>query len=100
MNPALIEQIDKLKQEFNQSLPAAPNYSSLKHKLSMLQDMSRAQSLSGNNSRVVELKEEINKRFKELIERDDIKQKMEELEAEIGNSGMSGGMKEKIVFEG
>ena len=76
LNPALQEKIDKLKQEFHQNLSAAPNYASLKYKLDMLNEMSKAQNLSEKRSKAGELKQEINKRFQEVVNRPKIKQKI------------------------
>ncbi|CAI9098385.1 OLC1v1035018C1 [Oldenlandia corymbosa var. corymbosa] len=96
-NTALKEKMDKLTEEFNQTLPAAANYSRLKKKLDMLREISRVEKLSRKGSKEIELQQEINKRFKELTERPDIKQKLEALEIEKQTSGMSESVKEKIL---
>ncbi|XP_027069442.1 acetyl-coenzyme A carboxylase carboxyl transferase subunit alpha, chloroplastic isoform X1 [Coffea eugenioides] len=98
MNTALKEKIDKLRTEFNQKLSSAPNYASLKYKLDMLQELSNAQNLSGESNKVGELKQEINKRFKELTEQPELRQKIEALRAEIENSGISEEVKEKSLL--
>ncbi|KAL3536482.1 hypothetical protein ACH5RR_004943 [Cinchona calisaya] len=98
VNPTLKEKIDKLKTEFNQKLVAAPNYASLKYRLDMLQEMSKAQNFSVESSKAGELKQEINKRFKELTEQPDTKQKIEALRTEIENSGISEEVKEKSLL--
>ncbi|KAK4730489.1 hypothetical protein R3W88_023477 [Solanum pinnatisectum] len=103
MHPVLKEKLDQLKDEFNRNISAAPNYASLTNKLEMLQEMSKAQKLSEKNSKVNKLKEEINKRLKEVVNRPDLKEKMDALKAEIKSTGVSKvmdldqGIKEKLV---
>lgn len=100
--PILAEKIAKLKDEFNQKLSEAPNYPSLMYKLDMLDEISKAKITSERN-KATTLKQEINKRFKDIMDRTDIKEKIEALKAEIGNAQMSttedldDGLKEKIV---
>ncbi|KAL0338226.1 UNVERIFIED_CONTAM: Acetyl-coenzyme A carboxylase carboxyl transferase subunit alpha, chloroplastic [Sesamum angustifolium] len=86
-HPALKEKIEQLKDEFDKNLPTAPNYSSLKSKLNMLKELSKALNLSKKSTPKDELKIEINKRFNELVDRPDVKQEIEALKAEIANSG-------------
>lgn len=81
------EKIKQLMDEFNEKLPSAPNYSSLMYKLDKLDEFSKALKFSRKNNNV--LKTEINKRFKEILDRPDVKQKIETLKAEISNSGIS-----------
>lgn len=88
-HPALKEKIEQLMDEFEESLPSAPNYSSLVYKLDMLKELSKAFNLSKKNPDKDDLKSEINKTFKELVERPDVKQKIETLKAEISNSGVT-----------
>ncbi|KAK6120296.1 hypothetical protein DH2020_045987 [Rehmannia glutinosa] len=88
-HPPLKEKIEQLMDEFQKNLPTAPNYSSLKYKLDMLKELSTALSLSKKSTNKDDLKLEINKRFNELVDRPDIKQKIEALKAEIANSGVS-----------
>ncbi|KAJ0088046.1 hypothetical protein Patl1_31713 [Pistacia atlantica] len=89
MHPGLMDKIAKLKDELNQCLSAAPNYGSLKYKLDMLKEFSKAKSLSESKSKASTLKQEINEKFKEIISRPDIKEKMEALKAEVQESGVS-----------
>lgn len=102
LHPALADKISKLKDEFNQRLSEAPNYPSLMNKLDMLNEISKAKTISEGN-RATTLKQEINKRFKEVMDRADLKEKIEALKAEIENSEMStigdldDELKEKIV---
>ncbi|KAH6762009.1 acetyl Co-enzyme a carboxylase carboxyltransferase alpha subunit [Perilla frutescens var. hirtella] len=86
-HPALKEKIEQLMDEFKENLPSAPNYSSLMYKLDMLDELSKAFDFSKKSPTKVDLKTEINRRFKELVERPDVKQKIETLKAEISNSG-------------
>ncbi|KAA8516330.1 hypothetical protein F0562_016623 [Nyssa sinensis] len=103
MHPALKDKIEKLKHEFYQGLPSAPNYATLKYKLDMLKEILKAKNLSEKNNITGTLKQEINKRFKEVMDRSDVKEKIEALKAEIENSGLSRvedldqRLKEKIV---
>lgn len=89
MHPVLMDKIEKLKDEFNRGLTAAPNYENLAHKLDMLKELSKAKRLSENDSKAIKLKQEINKKFKEVVDRSDLKEKMEALKAEIRDSGAS-----------
>ncbi|XP_031276089.1 acetyl-coenzyme A carboxylase carboxyl transferase subunit alpha, chloroplastic [Pistacia vera] len=89
MHPGLMDKIAKLKDELNQCLSAAPNYGSLKYKLDMLKEFSKAKSVSESKSKASTLKQEINEKFKEIISRPDIKEKMEALKAEVQESGVS-----------
>lgn len=89
MDSALKDKIEKLKNALDQGLPDAPNYGSLKYKQDMLKEMSKAKSLMEKNSKATTLKLEVNKRFKEVMERSDIKDKIEAMKAEIENSGVS-----------
>ncbi|XP_050214338.1 acetyl-coenzyme A carboxylase carboxyl transferase subunit alpha, chloroplastic [Mercurialis annua] len=83
INPILMDKIEKLKDEFTQNLSAAPNYASLKYKLDMLKEFTKAKSISEKNSKALALKQKINNKFKEVMDRSDIKEKMEALKAKI-----------------
>ncbi|MBA0638368.1 hypothetical protein Godav_029694 [Gossypium davidsonii] len=99
MNPVLMDKIEKLKHELNQSLSAAPNYTILKYKLDMLKEVSTAKSLS----KAATMKQEVNKKLSEIMGRPEIKEKLEALEAEVQSSGSSSfidldeGVKDKIL---
>ncbi|KAL1210041.1 Acetyl-coenzyme A carboxylase carboxyl transferase subunit alpha [Cardamine amara subsp. amara] len=99
MHPVLIEKIEKLKEEFNTRLSDAPNYESLKSKMNMLRDFSRAKAASETAS----LKKEINKRFQEAVDRPEIREKVEAIKAEVASSGASSfeelpdALKEKVL---
>ncbi|KAL5806981.1 hypothetical protein ACOSQ4_029714 [Xanthoceras sorbifolium] len=104
MNPILMDKIAKLKEEFNQGLSAAPNYASLKYKLDMLKEFSKAKTLSESKDKAATMKQEINQKFKEIIGRPDIKEKVEAIKAKVQNSGASNfedldeELKKKIVM--
>ena len=89
VDPAFKSKIDKLRDEFNQSLPKAPNYESLKNKLDMVKELSKAKNIAEKNTKAATMKQEINEKFKEVMERQDIKEKFGALKAEIQNSGVS-----------
>ncbi|CAI9783106.1 unnamed protein product [Fraxinus pennsylvanica] len=89
LTPVLKEKIEQLNDEFNKNLPSAPNYSSLKYKLDMLKELSQAQSMSEKSTNTDKLKVEIDKRFKEVMDRPDLKQKIETVKGEIAKSGVS-----------
>ncbi|XP_017977126.1 PREDICTED: acetyl-coenzyme A carboxylase carboxyl transferase subunit alpha, chloroplastic [Theobroma cacao] len=99
MNPVIMDKIEKLKHEFNQGLAAAPNYTTLKYKLDMLKEFSKAKSLS----EAATLKQEVNKKFNEVMGQPEINEKFEALKAEVQNSGASSfvdldqGLKDKIL---
>ncbi|PON90145.1 Acetyl-CoA carboxylase, alpha subunit [Trema orientale] len=103
VDPAFKSKIDKLRDEFNQSLPKAPNYESLKNKLDMVKELSKAKNIADKNRKAALMKQEVNEKFKEVMERQDIKEKFAALKTEIQNSGVSkfgeldSGLKEKIV---
>ncbi|CAA3027368.1 acetyl-coenzyme A carboxylase carboxyl transferase subunit alpha, chloroplastic [Olea europaea subsp. europaea] len=89
LTPALKEKIEQLNDEFNKNLSTAPNYSSLKYKLDMLEELSNAQNMSEKGTNADKLKAEIDKRFKEVMDRPDLKQKIETVKGEIAKSGVS-----------
>lgn len=88
-HPALKVKIDQLMDEFQRNLPTAPNYSSLKYKLDLLKELSNASNISKKSTSKDGIKNEINKRFSELVDRPEVKQKIEALKAEIANSGVT-----------
>ncbi|XP_038882058.1 acetyl-coenzyme A carboxylase carboxyl transferase subunit alpha, chloroplastic [Benincasa hispida] len=89
IHPALKEKIEKLRDEFNRGLAKAPNYEKLKNKLDMLKDLSQSKALSVRDVKEASLKQEINKKFAEVLSRPDVQEKYELLRAEIENSGAS-----------
>lgn len=103
VHPALKGKLEKLRDELNQGLSAAPNYESLKYKLDMLKELSKTKSLAEKSNKGATLKQEINKKFAEVMDRSDIKEKYRALKAEIENGGVSTvqdldhELKEKVV---
>lgn len=89
MDPAFKNKIDKLRNEFNDNLPKAPNYESLKSKLDMLKELSKAKNLAEKNQKAAVMKQEINEKFKKILERQDVKEKFGALKTEIESSGVS-----------
>ncbi|XP_073281678.1 acetyl-coenzyme A carboxylase carboxyl transferase subunit alpha, chloroplastic-like [Primulina huaijiensis] len=88
-HPALKEKIELLKDEFDKKIPSAPNYSSLKYKLDMMKELSKALNPSKSRTDKEETRLEMNKKFRELVDQPDMKQKIETLKAEISESGLS-----------
>ncbi|KAL9243448.1 hypothetical protein vseg_017334 [Gypsophila vaccaria] len=89
MHPALIDKTERFKDEFSQRLSSAPNYASLNSKLDMLKELSKAKQMAETNSKSSFLKQELNKKFKEVIDRSDLKEKLETLKSEIQSSGVT-----------
>ncbi|KAJ6913244.1 hypothetical protein NC651_015679 [Populus alba x Populus x berolinensis] len=102
MHPVLMDRIEKLSDEFNKGLPTAPNYTSLKYKLDMLKEFSIAKSNLEKKGKGEELKLDINKKLKEVMDQPKMKEKMHALKAEVQKSGASSaadldnGTKERI----
>ncbi|KAF6169235.1 hypothetical protein GIB67_013665 [Kingdonia uniflora] len=105
VDSSLKEKIEKLQKELDQGLSEAPNFASLNYKREMLKEMSKAKKVSEQNDKVILLKQEINKRFKQVMEeRSDLKEKMESFEADIASArsastdgDLDQGLKEKIL---
>ena len=102
MPPVLKDKIEKLKDEFAQSVSAAPNYETLKSRLDMLMELSKIKIDSENKKKYARLKQQVNKKYVEIMNRPDMKEKNKALEDEIENSGVSAEdlgpeLKEKIV---
>ncbi|KAG7027381.1 Acetyl-coenzyme A carboxylase carboxyl transferase subunit alpha, chloroplastic, partial [Cucurbita argyrosperma subsp. argyrosperma] len=90
IQPALKDKIEKLSDEFNRGLSKAPNYENLKNKLEMLKNLSKSKALPVKDVKEeTPLKQEINKKFAEVLGRSDVREKYEALRAEIANSGAS-----------
>ncbi|PIN24877.1 Acetyl-CoA carboxylase [Handroanthus impetiginosus] len=102
LEPALREKIEQLNDEFDKNLPTAPNYPSLKYKLDMLNELFSTLNLQRKSTKKDELRTEIFKKIGELVERPDVKQKIETLKAEMANSALSdigsnSELKEKVL---
>lgn len=96
---SLNEKFQKLSDELDQGLPEAPNYASLMYKLDMLKEISKAKTLAEKNDKAATLKPEINKRFKKVLDRPDVKEKIDALKFEVEKLGgnLDDGLKKKIV---
>ena len=88
LESGLKEKIRRLRQEFKESLPQCPNFESLNRKLSMLKDAVGAKKASEGNERVSLRKQEVNRALKSVMERPDIREKVEILKAEISDAGV------------
>uniref|UniRef100_A0A803N6M5 acetyl-CoA carboxytransferase n=2 Tax=Chenopodium quinoa TaxID=63459 RepID=A0A803N6M5_CHEQI len=102
-NVVQLDKVEKFKDEFSKRLSTAPNYESLSYKLDILKELSKTKKISESKSRSTMLKQEVNKKFKEILNRPDIKKKVEMLKSEIKKSGASTpndldrGLKNKIM---
>ncbi|KAJ0520811.1 putative acetyl-CoA carboxylase [Helianthus annuus] len=98
-----IENLERLKNEFNEKLETAPNYGRLKYKLSLLKEITEAKVFAENYKKTLPLKAKVNEKFKEVLEKSTLKQKMENLKAEVEKSGASSieefdqDLKEKVL---
>lgn len=84
-DPLLKDKIEKLKVEFEQGLSAAPNHGRLQNKLDMLKELSKVKHLSETKKQ----KQEVRKKFVEVINNPRIKENYEALTAEIQRVGAS-----------
>ncbi|CAM8891964.1 unnamed protein product [Rhodiola kirilowii] len=89
MLPSLKNKIEKLTEELNQSLPEAPNYSTLKYMLDLLKDISKAKSVSEKEKKAASLKQEINEKIKAALDTHNLTEKIEALKADVVHSGVS-----------
>ncbi|KAJ0700005.1 putative acetyl-CoA carboxylase [Helianthus annuus] len=98
-----IENLERLKNEFNEKLETAPNYGRLKYKLSLLKEITEAKVFAENYKKTLPLKAKVNEKFKEVLEKSTLKQKIENLKAEVEKSGVSSieefdqDLKEKVL---
>ncbi|XP_028770521.1 acetyl-coenzyme A carboxylase carboxyl transferase subunit alpha, chloroplastic-like isoform X1 [Neltuma alba] len=96
IHPAVKDQIENLKEEFDQRLSEAPSYGKLKEMLDTLKAFSKAKVLSDRNKKAAMLKEEFKAKFEDVINNPSIKEKYESLKekyksmkAEVEGSGVS-----------
>ncbi|KAK9073050.1 hypothetical protein SSX86_007372 [Deinandra increscens subsp. villosa] len=85
-----IENLENLKNEFNENLEMAPNYGRLKYKLGLLKEITEAKVFAENYKKTLPLKAKVNEKFKEVLEKPILKQKIENLKDEVEKSGVSG----------
>uniref|UniRef100_A0A7N0TXD2 acetyl-CoA carboxytransferase n=1 Tax=Kalanchoe fedtschenkoi TaxID=63787 RepID=A0A7N0TXD2_KALFE len=86
---SVCDEIEKFQDELNHSLPNAPNYSSLKSKSDMLDELSLAHSLSEKTEKAAKLKQEINRRLQEVIDIKNLSEVLENLKSDVIKSGVS-----------
>ncbi|XP_076890960.1 acetyl-coenzyme A carboxylase carboxyl transferase subunit alpha, chloroplastic-like [Bidens hawaiensis] len=84
-----IENLENLKNEFNQNLASAPNYGRLKYKLSLLKEITEAKTVAENYKKTLPLKAKVNEKFKEVLKKSTLKQKIENLKKQVEASGVS-----------
>ncbi|XP_028783428.1 acetyl-coenzyme A carboxylase carboxyl transferase subunit alpha, chloroplastic [Neltuma alba] len=89
IHPVLKDKIEKLKEEFNQRLSAAPNYERLQNKLGILKKLSQVKFLADRNKKAVTLKQDFSAKLEDIINSPSIKEKYETLKAEVEGSGVS-----------
>ncbi|XP_071738465.1 acetyl-coenzyme A carboxylase carboxyl transferase subunit alpha, chloroplastic-like [Rutidosis leptorrhynchoides] len=98
-----IENLEKLKKEFSDNLATAPNYGRLEYKLSLLKEITDAKVSAENYKKTLPLKSKVNEKFKQVLKKQNLKQKIEALKYEIEKSGVSAieeldqKLKEKVV---
>nr|GMC91930.1 acetyl-coenzyme A carboxylase carboxyl transferase subunit alpha, chloroplastic [Ipomoea batatas] len=98
-----MEKLDMLYDEFNQKLSAAPNFEDIKYKRDMIKEISEAHNLLAKSNKQADLKQEIDKKYKEIFSHADLKKKIEALKADIKRSGVSTlaeldqGLKDKLA---
>lgn len=89
IDPLLKDKIEKLKEEFDQGLSAAPNSGKLQKKRDMLKELSKAKLQLDRNKEAATLKQELKKKFDEVMSIPRIKENYEALQAEIQRVGAS-----------
>ncbi|KAD7477588.1 hypothetical protein E3N88_00724 [Mikania micrantha] len=82
-----IENLEILKNEFNENLATAPNYERLQYKLSLLKELTEAKIFAESYKKTLPLKVKVNQKFKEILEKSTLKQNIENLKDEIEKSG-------------
>ncbi|XP_071738466.1 acetyl-coenzyme A carboxylase carboxyl transferase subunit alpha, chloroplastic-like [Rutidosis leptorrhynchoides] len=98
-----IENLENLKKEFSDNLATAPNYGRLEYKLSLLKEITDAKVFAENYKKTLPLKSKVNEKFKQVLKKQNLKQKIEALKYEIEKSGVSAieeldqKLKEKVV---
>ncbi|KAI7749063.1 hypothetical protein M8C21_033842 [Ambrosia artemisiifolia] len=98
-----IKNLENLKNEFNENLASAPNYRRLKYKLSLLKEITEARIFAEKYLKTLPLKAKVNEKFKEVLEKSTLKQKIENLKAEVEKARASSfedfdhELKEKVI---
>ncbi|GAU34192.1 hypothetical protein TSUD_162930 [Trifolium subterraneum] len=89
IDPSLQDKIEKLKADFNQGLSAAPNSKKLQKKRDILRELTEAKLLLDRNMETARLKQELKKKFDDVINNPIIKENYEALQSEIQRVGAS-----------
>lgn len=98
-----VQQVERLRDEWRDHLSPAPNYASLSFKLDMLKELCEGKQLLVTDSKLAPLEQEVTKKFNERLDRADIKQRIEMLNAEVEKSRatllvrLDKGLKERIT---
>ncbi|CAK8541852.1 unnamed protein product [Lathyrus sativus] len=103
LTPLLKDKIKKFYASFNQRLSAAPNSGKLLKKRGLLIEVTKVKLLSDKNKEAATLKQEVKKKFDEVMAIPRIKENYEALQSEIQRVGASSGsdlddeLKKKII---
>ncbi|XP_076946198.1 acetyl-coenzyme A carboxylase carboxyl transferase subunit alpha, chloroplastic-like [Bidens hawaiensis] len=84
-----IEHIENLKNELNGNVEKAPNFARLKYKVNLLNEVTKAKTFAENYRKTLPLKTKVNEKFKDVLNKSTLKQKIDSLKDEIDKSGMS-----------
>ncbi|XP_058737038.1 acetyl-coenzyme A carboxylase carboxyl transferase subunit alpha, chloroplastic-like [Vicia villosa] len=103
LNPLVKEEIEKFNASFNQGLSAAPNSSKLQKKRALLRELTNVKLLVDKNKEAATLKQELKKKFDDVMNNPRLKENYEALQSEIQRVGASSGsdlddeLKKKII---
>ncbi|OIW07528.1 hypothetical protein TanjilG_14474 [Lupinus angustifolius] len=89
IDPLLKDKMERLEAEFEQGLPATPNYGKLQNKLSMLKELSKVKKMSEKNKEAAILDQKLKTVYDDVINNPSIKENFETLKAEIESTGAS-----------
>lgn len=89
LTPAQFKDLEDLKNEFNENLAKAPNHGRLQYKLNLLKEISEAKIFAENYKKSLPLKAKVNEKFREVLEKPNLKQKILGLKDELEKSGVS-----------
>ncbi|XP_004514537.1 acetyl-coenzyme A carboxylase carboxyl transferase subunit alpha, chloroplastic [Cicer arietinum] len=103
IDPLLTDKIEKLKADFNQGLSAAPNSGRLQKKRDMLRELTKAKLLTDRSKEAATLKQELKKKFDDVMNNPRIKENYKALQSEIqrvrasASSDLDDELKKKII---
>ncbi|KAE9618134.1 hypothetical protein Lal_00041943 [Lupinus albus] len=89
IDPLLKDKMERLKAEFDEGLPAAPNYGKLQNKLGMLKELSKVKNLLEEIKEAAKFEQKLRTVFDDLKNSPSIKENYETLKAEIESIGPS-----------